>query len=336
MLPIYIFKRVAILLGIKVFTLTISPFVWRLFCEVQENGKSHLLNERLYEESARVKDDSVRKMLIEKQGNYTQAKPFYEKRNVKNKSVLGWFNKLKANGWNPRKAVLCQNAAKEYQRVVTGRNIIKDLKYISLYLQYQPEQTTLPDGKLFVHQLFAIQMLHSAISPLGISLVVREHPATFESTFDPKWRPEDFYSTIIGIGPGIYIDDINEDPFTLIEKSVAVSSINGSVLLEGLLRGKPVISFGKHTLKGFVDDALIDEFNDENELKSKIEIASGIESVDIVSHIESYLYRIYPATYGADIYPGNDAMSLINLRKSRCDALSQVIGQLSQKNSDRV
>ena len=328
MLPIYIFKKVAAALGIKTYTLTISPFVWRLFCEDAVGDRDLSRKGGLTKPEEVMLDDSVQKLIDEKQGHYRGAKPFYEKRKPKGGLGGRLLNKLKVNGWNPRKAVLSQLAFAECQGVSSERRQFQGLKYICMFLQYQPEQTTLPDGGLFVHQLFAIQMLYSAVAPMGISLVIREHPATFESVFDPKWRPRDYYRTIKSIGPNIYFDDIHADPFSLIENSVAVSSINGSVLLEALLRGKPAVAFGKHTLRGLSSPAFVERFADEVELGEKIARTSVASPQSIVDDIEGYLYEVYPTTFGASRYLGNEAMSLEALRESRNDALLQVVEQL--------
>lgn len=331
MIPIYIFKRVASALGIRTYTLTISPFVWRLFCENAEGDHDLYPEESQGKNEGGTLNESVNKLINEKQGQYREAKPFYEKRNLADTLGAIFFNKLKINGWNPLRATLSQVAFTEYQRISSDRSEFHDLKYISLFLQYQPEQTTLPDGQIFVHQLFAIQMLYSAVSTLGISIVIREHPATFESVYDPKWRPRDFYRAIKSIGSGIYLDDINEDPFTLIENSIAVSSINGSVLLEALLRGKAAIAFGKHTLRGLDSVAFIDSFANENELREKIVKASLESGQFIIDSIERYLYAVYPSTFGSSHYLGNEAMSLGELRESRNKALLQVVNLLSNE-----
>ena len=281
-------------------------------------------------QKSETSDDSVKKLIDEKQGHYRVAKPFYEKRDLSGGLGGRFFNKLKVNGWNPRRAMLSQLAFAECQRASSERSQFQGLKYICMFLQYQPEQTTLPDGGLFVHQLFAIQMLYSAVSSLGISLVIREHPATFESVFGPKWRPKNFYKSIKSIGSNIYFDNINSDPFSLIENSVAVSSITGSVLLEALLRGKPAVAFGKHALRGLSTPAFVDRFADEIELREKIVQASGVSSQSIIDDVEKYLHEVYPATIGADRYLGNEAMSLEALRESRNDALLQVVEQLSR------
>lgn len=325
MLPMYIFKKVCGALGIRTCTMTISPFNWRVFLEVVNGGNAEYQKIQLKEMDGETPNESVMRFINEKKSDYSVAKPFYEKRNLGFSMGKQLIYKLKANGWKPHKLILGQIALSNYQRLSTERSQLQGLRYICVFLQLQPEQTTLPDGGLFVHHLFAIQMLYSAVSTLGISLVIREHPATFESDSNLKWRPRDFYSSIKNIGSNIYFDDINADPYSLIKNSIAVSAITGTVLLEALLQGRPAIAFGKHPLKGYIATALVDNFADEVELREKIAKAIVEPPQSIIVDIERYLNKVYPTTFGPSEYIGNAKMSLEKLRDARYTALRQVI-----------
>jgi len=332
MLPMYVFKKVVVALGIKTHTLTISPFIWRMSCIDAAGVRSMQRHDSGAVRESAAQDDSLQKLIDEKQGHYREAKPFYEKRSSGRGLLGGFYNKLKVNGGSPRRTLGCRLALGEYQEHASVRSRLHGLKYICVFLQYQPEQTTLPEGGLFVHQMFAIQMLYSAVSSLGISLVIREHPATFEAAFDPKWRPKGFYRSIRNIGPGIYFDDIQVDPFSLIENSIGVSSITGTVLLEALLRGKPAIAFGKHPLQGYSSPAFVDRFANEAELRERIVQASAALTQSIANDVVKYLHEIYPQTFGGECYPGNAGMSLQKLRQMRRDALLQVVEQLVRQD----
>lgn len=323
--PIYIFKKVCEALGIRTCTMAVSPFNWKMSLDVVNGENTKYQKIHLEKMDDGTPNASVTTFINEKKSDYSIAKPFYEKRSF----GIGWgkqlIYKLKANGWKPHNLILGQIAHANYQKLSTERSQLQGNKYICVFLQLQPEQTTLPDGGLFVHHLFAIQMLYSAVSNLGISLVIREHPATFESAYDLKWRPSDFYCSLKNIGPNIYFDDINADPYSLIKNSIAVSAITGTVLLEGLLQGRPAIAFGKHPLKDYTATAFVDKFADEVDLKEKVAKAI-IESPEaIITDVENYLYKVYPTTFGPSEYIGNAKMSLEKLREARYYALRQVI-----------
>jgi hypothetical protein len=324
-LPMYIFKRVCEALGIRTYTMVISPFNWKVALDIVNDRNSEFQKTLLKNRDDDTANDSVKRFVDEKKSDYSVAKPFYENRNLGSTLGKGLIFKLKANGWQPHKLILGQIALSDYQKLSTKRSELQGIKYICVFLQLQPEQTTLPDGGLFVHHLFVIQMLYSAVSALGISLVVREHPATFAFDKNMKWRPPDFYSSIKNIGPNIYLDDINADPYPLIKNSIAVSAITGTVLLEGLLQGRPAVAFGKHPLKDYTATAFVDKFSDEVELREKVAKAILESPQSITAEVERYLYKLYPTMFGPSDYIGNASMSLDRLREARYHALRQVV-----------
>lgn len=334
MLPIYLFKRVCEALGIRTCTMAISPFNWKVFLDMVNGGGAEY--RKINKPDNGAPNDSVARFINEKKSDYSVAKPFYEKRNHGVSLGKKLVYKLKVNGWKPHKLILSQMALANYQRLSSDRSQFQGLKYICVFLQLQPEQTTLPDGGLFVHHLFAIQMLYSAASALGISLVIREHPATFEFDANLKWRPSDFYSSIKNIGPNIYFDDINAEPYSLIKSSIAVSAITGTVLLEALLQGRPAIAFGKHPLRDYSASAFVDSFADEMELREKITKAMAESSSSITADVESYLNKVYPTTFGPDQYMGNAEMTLEKLREARYDALLQAIELITREGFSQV
>lgn len=331
MLPMYVFKKVCQLMGIQTFTMVISPFIWRVFLkqESSDGGAYRLVHEDINND--RSLDESVTRFIVEKSGDYSRAKPFYEKRTDKLGSFRRLLYKVKANDWKPHKVILSQRALIEYRRLVTPRNLLEDKQYICMFLQLQPEQTTLPDGGLFADQLVAIQMLYAAAKKLNLSLVIREHPATFESANNQTWRPFDFYSTIKGIGKNIYFDDLDADPYSLIKSAKVVSAITGTVLLEGLLQGRPAVAFGRHPMEGYSNVSLIDNFANERDLADKIHASLSLAGESVFENIQDYLHTVYPKTFGLKGYVGNAGMSLELLRKSRYEALDQIAMHLLTK-----
>lgn len=325
MLPMYVFKKVCKAMGIQTYTMAVSPFNWRVFLEQENIDKTTSSLARSTASQPAPLHDSVAKFISEKKSDYSVAKPFYEKRIERLGPGKRLLYKLKANGWKPHKIILGHLALAEYRRLTTPRSELQGLRYVCVFLQLQPEQTTLPDGEIFVHHLFAIQTLYAAASRLGLKLVIREHPATFETGYSLTWRPRDFYRTVKNIGPGIFFDRIDTDPYTLIKNAVAVSAITGTVLLEALLQGRPAIAFGKHPMRGYLNPALVDCFSDEKELKEKLAVALAQPAESISTGVESYLHQTYPKTFGPDEYVGNAKMSLDLLRQSRYEALRQII-----------
>ncbi|GGI82071.1 hypothetical protein [Legionella impletisoli] len=324
-LPMYIFKKVSQALNIMTVTMTISPFTWRMFAEI-ENKK--VIKLKKSSTSKKQLEYSINQFIQEKKGSYIAAKPFYEKRETN--FLIRNLNKFRANAWMPHKFFMSYATLFYYQNIVVNRKLLEEKKYICVFLQFQPEQTTLPDGGLFTHQLFAIQMLYFAAEKMGISIVIREHPATFQVSYNRKWRSFDYYSKVKKIGQNIYFDSISSDPYWLIKNSLAVASITGTVLLESMLQGIPAIAFGNHPLKGFKSKAFVEGFCDHIQLKNKLAEAMSQPLEVITSDIENYLEEIYPATFGPNEYVGNLNMTLDTLRETRVNALIQVLNLIGK------
>lgn len=115
-------------------------------------------------------------------------------------------------------------------------------KFAVLFLHYQPERTTLPEGYQYVQQWLAIRAINQAL-PEGWALVVKEHPSTFRHIFAPTVREAEFYNSIREL-PFTQLSPLDVSPFELIDKSAAVVTLTGTVGMQALIRGKPVLILG--------------------------------------------------------------------------------------------
>jgi hypothetical protein len=123
--------------------------------------------------------------------------------------------------------------------------------YVVFFLHYQPEESTLPRGGMFAQQLIAITKLRS-ITPADVSVLVKEHPSMFryDHTLSILVRNSQFYDFIHRLR-GVYVVPQETNTFTLIDNARAVATITGTVAIEALARGKPVICFGEAYYKHF-------------------------------------------------------------------------------------
>jgi len=118
--------------------------------------------------------------------------------------------------------------------------------FIYFLLHYQPENTTCPLGGIFNDQHMAVALLANAI-PEGWKIYVKEHPQQYDTAlgqYGYLGRDKTYYNRLKAI-PNVEIIPIDSDHFRLLDNSMAVSTITGTVGWEAITRGKSVIIFGE-------------------------------------------------------------------------------------------
>ena len=139
------------------------------------------------------------------------------------------------------------NLKKELNKVVEDFNYAD--KYVYFPLHFEPERTTLPDGKEYHDQFLALVKLRDFLPP-EIRIVVKEHPSQFLVTDrGPKGRSPLFYSLIKNI-KNLTIVDTNTNSIELLLRSEFITTITGSVALEGSILGKKTLTFGNTWYNG--------------------------------------------------------------------------------------
>ncbi len=109
-------------------------------------------------------------------------------------------------------------------------------KFVFYPLNSEPEVSLLIYGRDHQNQIETIRRLSQSI-PLNWKLVIKEHPR------DISYRTADYYRHLLEI-PNVYFADPDISPFYLIQASQAVALVSGSVGLEAVIVGKPVIILG--------------------------------------------------------------------------------------------
>jgi hypothetical protein len=235
---VWIFARVAELMGIKILYTQDSIFPWRYFLlsGLQKMPNLVKIMGTKISNEITIERDYIKSKLKK----MTDASPLYiQLRIKKNKGkIYNIFSDLK-RWWKRPDLILNKYLCFKRYKALSTKNLPE--KFIILFLHYEPERTTLPEGFGFTQQLAAIKALELAL-PNGVKLLVKEHPSTFERLCHWKVRTPGWYNKIIS--NKIELVDINIDPYTLIDKSVATTSITGTVAGETLFRGKPTIIFG--------------------------------------------------------------------------------------------
>ena len=104
-----------------------------------------------------------------------------------------------------------------------------DLDYTFYPLHIEPEVTLLVYSRYFLNQIEVIRNIALSL-PSGMKLVVKEHPAAVGK------RPLSYYKKIIAI-PNVEMINSSVETSTIIKNSKLVSTISGSVGLEGIILG---------------------------------------------------------------------------------------------------
>ena len=170
--------------------------------------------------------------------------------------------------------------------------------YAAFFLHYQPEATTLPDGLGYSQQWLAITRLRMAMPPEQ-ALAVKEHPGLFvRERLRPGFRDETLYRAIKTL-PNTFLVPIDSDPYQLIDGSVFVATITGTVGWQALVREKPVIYFGAAPYHQFPKAFKVSNAKEIHEAINSIQNGSTFPWND---EILSYVSWIESISYGYDNY----------------------------------
>lgn len=142
----------------------------------------------------------------------------------------------------------------KYDSLSKDLEAIKELSgagFVYVALHYQPEATTAPLGGMFANQLLMILHLRSVL-PANIVIAIKEHPSMLlRDRHDKKiWRPNDFYAILAAL-PNTYLISKSYRSHDVLAMCRGVATVTGTVGLEALLLGKPVLTFGEAAYNGF-------------------------------------------------------------------------------------
>ena len=250
--------RIAEMTGVEILAGAVSPLPWKEWvvrgldeqAVVTPNTPHHL------SESGRIAAfvDMIR-------GGYDAAMPSYEKErfdyfkggffSIRKElrsffGILAMSRSISAAMIRAMLSVRKWQVIKNYSRLVQGFTLPE--KYVVYFLHYQPERTTLPEGGAFSQQWMALRAIVSAL-PTGYKLLVKEHPSTFRYHFHPGFRNVDFHTQISQL-PNTQLVPLSVAPYPLIDRCAAIATVTGTVGVEAILRGKPVLVFGAAQYRG--------------------------------------------------------------------------------------
>ena len=146
---------------------------------------------------------------------------------------------------NPRRA---RQMHRKFASLYVKQEDLDNLDYVFFPLHTEPEVTLLVYSPWALNQVEFIRNLSQSI-PVGMSLVVKEHPASIGK------RPLSYYEKLLQI-PNVRLADPSLNSRALVENARLIATIAGSIGLEALLRKKPVITYGR-TPYDFLPDTMI-------------------------------------------------------------------------------
>ena len=283
--------KVADAMNIQILTCPVSPLSWKRW--VVEGLNS-------FEPVRLLSSESDKMKIIEWQNSlkhtYENAVPEYEKERLR---------RFKNNDFNVITHIVnCFNIQKPRMSLRELMVLPKKLKLLFLYrkktadfqlpkhyyffpLHYQPERTTLPEGKNYAHQ-FRLVLEFLQCLPTGSKLVVKEHPSTFRNSLNPRFRDEIFFRSLVQLD-NVVLAPLNFDQFELIDNAKGVIAITGTVAYESVARNTPVLFYGRASYKGMPGTF------DENELEEFL--SSSLESHTTIRGLTEYFEEVDKISY---------------------------------------
>lgn len=305
---LWLIAKIAELLGVEVVASAISPLPWKEWIVSGMETQRPIAVVQPVAKTDRLRVAAFVDML---RGNYNKAMPSYEKER---------FDYFKGGFFSPKKelrtlasvtlrgrslfltlisaliSVRKFKVLKQYAQLTA--NFEMPEKYVIFFLHYQPERTTLPEGGGFAQQWLALRAISEAL-PTGHTLLVKEHPSTFRYYYHPGFRSMEFHTQISRL-PNTRLAPLALSSYELIDRAVAVATVTGTVGIEALVRGKPVLVFGAAQYRGQDGVYAVDSIEAVRAALKKI--STGAPVLDAVA-LESFLNQVDGMSYA--IWEGN-------------------------------
>lgn len=197
-------------------------------------------------------------------------------------------------------------------------------KYIYFPLHYQPENTTSPAGDIFANQYLCVDTVLKHTSS-DMLIYVKEHPSQFMSQFlGQTSRIKEFYMDLIK-NKRVRFMPLSEDPYKLMQNSVAVMTVTGTAGWEAMCNKKPVIMFGSVWYEKYEGVLrIIDE-------QSAATVSDFIKSFVYDEHkLQAYLLAFADNSIKAYHYRGYKKTANVSQRESVDNICKSILKKLSK------
>ncbi|MFT4803390.1 MAG: hypothetical protein ACI9YE_000582 [Psychroserpens sp.] len=179
-----------------------------------------------------------------------------------------------------------------------SREVDYESRFVTFYLHFQPERTTLPEGGIYNQQYFALKVLRG-ILPNDVTIYIKEHPRTFRRDYNEKYRGVDFYKELADI-PNVHFVNKLDNDFKLIDNALFIASIRGTVTSEAVIRGRNAVYFGNAPFENMPGAYYIEELLNNNKFFN--EMVEGLHRPS-EKKIQKYFEHIYDFSFGKDVNP---------------------------------
>ena len=134
----------------------------------------------------------------------------------------------------------------EYRKVSKNIDFALERKFVYLPLHYQPEATSFPLNRKYSDQFTFAHSLAEELGAFDISLIIKEHPSTFVPMLrGDRGRYLNFYEQLSRL-KNVEVASLKTSSEQLIEKSLAVVSLNGTASAEKAAIGGKAVVFSSH------------------------------------------------------------------------------------------
>ena len=134
----------------------------------------------------------------------------------------------------------------EYSKVSKNIDFSLERKFVYLPLHYQPEATTFPLNRKYADQFKFACSLAKELQAFNVSLVIKEHPSTFAPMLrGDRGRYSNFYQQLSRL-KNVEVASLKTSSEQLIQKSLAVVSLNGTASAEKAAVGGKAVVFASH------------------------------------------------------------------------------------------
>lgn len=180
-------------------------------------------------------------------------------------------------------------------------------RYVLFLLHKQPEATTFVKSPFFMDQRYLIEIIAKSL-PVGYSLYVKPHHNDFGNL------PISYYRNMV-CRPNIRMLKVYSNSQDLVRKCSAVLTISGTVGWEGIILGKPVITFGRVFYNHF--DQVV-HVRDVSELPGILKESIFHYKLDrelMLKYVSAHIQGTYEGVQLSPVYSNNASLSHENVSR---------------------